>query len=163
MPVIPCDMRTAYWSGPCAGSFRPLGKIRKVRVHSGALGAQAWRSTDALSARLFVGFNVGTEPCYDEEDLIPIVREVRLAQAPEDPSATFLLQRGIYRYKETGKIIEKDGAQVVIIDTLGTDQQTFEAQMVELAETIARRLQQELIVVEIQRRGIVQVTIGVKP
>lgn len=166
MPIIPCDLRTAYWSGPCAGSFRPKGEIRHVAVSalaSPTLGAEAWRSTDTLSARLFVGFSVGGDPKYDLDDLIPIVREVRTKQAPDDPSATFLLQRGIYKYRRTGEIVEEDGAQVVIIDTLGTDPETFEKQMIELAEEIARRLEQELVVVEIQRRGVVQVTIGVEP
>lgn len=155
---IPVKPGSAYWGGKHSGSFRPYGPIKRNIPNP-----VAWESKDTLSARLFVGFSVGSEPRWSIDDLIEIVKDVREVQSPEDPSGTFLAQKGIYKYRSTGKTVEEDGGQVIIIDTQGLEQPVFEDQMVDLAEEIAARLEQEMVVIEIQRRGIVERTIGVMP
>lgn len=162
MPAYPCNPGPASWSGPRAGAFRPYGRIA-AHPRNGRLADVAWESKDTLAARLFVGFSVGAEPRYDLDDLIAIVRAARERQAPDDPSATFLAQRGLYKYKGTGRVVEEDGGQVIVIDTQGLPPAEFERQMVGLAEEIASRLEQEMVVVELQRSGLVEKTIGVVP
>jgi len=102
-------------------------------------------------------------------DLIPLVRAVRTRQTRTgeedkygDPNATFIAQKGVYKHKEpTYGVVEEDGAQVIIFATSGETSAIFEARMVALGEEIARQLHQELVIVEIQRNGVVQSTIGV--
>lgn len=164
MPKIPAYLGLATWSGPRPGSFKPLGRLRVEpdRPTLGeALGSVDWSSDETLSARLFVGFSVGSAPTYDLDDLIAVVRAAR-SKNGGDPAATFLAQRGIYRYR-SGEVVEEDGGQVIIIDTAGSPRATFENQMVALAEEIAREMKQELVVVEIQKNGVVQQTYGVVP
>lgn len=164
MPAIPCNPSRASWSGPNAGSFNPYGKLDIISYGGpGTLGAAAWESANSRAARLFVGFSVGQQPRYSMDDLIPIVRDVRLLQAPADPSASFVAQQGIYRYKHDGDIVEEDGAQVIIIAPAGTAGSQFKAEMIALGEEIARKLHQELIVLELQHNGLIEVTIGVVP
>lgn len=155
------DIGYARWGGPYPGSFEPIGRVQYYSVSPGRLAGPVWEKTDVQAARLFVGFHVGGKPRYEIDDLIPIVREMRRRQAPHDPSATFIAQRGIYRYRGTGKIIEEKGAQVMIFDFMDTAPETFREQMIRLAEEIAKRLRQELVIVEIQRNGVVTSTIGV--
>jgi hypothetical protein len=161
MSKIPVNPGPAHWGGRHAGAFQPRGPIKALgNIRSNPV---AWESEDTLSARLFVGLSVGSQPRYTLDDLIGIVRTIREEQAPEDPSVTFLAQRGVYKYKATGKTVEEDGGQVIIIDTQGMAPKAFETQMVELGESIARSLEQEMVVIEIQRRGLVEKTIGVMP
>lgn len=168
MPAYPCNPGLFHWSGPVPGSFRPYGTLRKERMDGARFAGTAFDVDPAvepmLSARLIVGFNVGAEPTWTLDDLVPVVRAARVAQAPSDPSATFLLQRGIYQHRDRAKgIVEEDGAQVIIFNTTGADLDTFREQMVALAEEIARQLQQELVIVEIQANGVTQRLIGVEP
>ncbi len=165
MPSFPANPGPATWGGPRPGSFRPLGAPVYVpeRASLGeALEAVEWRSRETLAARLFVGFSVGSVPTYSLQDLIDIVREARERDTPDDPSASFIAQRGIYRYR-AGDVVEEDGGQVIVIDTQGLPPERFEAQVVGLAEEICRRMRQELVVVELQKNGLVVQTLGVGP
>lgn len=161
MSKIPVNPGPAHWGGRHAGTFRPRGPIKAMGdVRSNPV---AWESEDTMSARLFVGFSVGSQPKWDLDNLIEVVRLIREEQSPEDPSVTFLAQKGVYKYKATGKTVEEDGGQVIIIDTQGLAPKAFEKQTIELGEGIARHLEQEMVVIEIQRRGLVEKTIGVMP
>lgn len=159
---IPANLGFTAWGGPQAGFFRPLGRV--VWGHRATdLGAVYFELENTLAARLFVGFSVANEPRWSLDDVILVVREVRERQAPDDPSASFIIQKGIYKYKATGQVVEEDGAQVVIIDTRGLSYEDFRREIVELGEEIVKRLEQELVVVEIQRDGLVVKTLGVGP
>lgn len=161
MPRLQCNPGPARWAGPRPGEFRPAGNLSR---HGTARNPATWSSTDTLSGRLFVGFNVGAEPRWSVEDLIPIVLSVRERQTG-DPSATFMTQRGIYKHHDpdAGVVVE-DGAQVIIFHGGGPDdQEAFEDQLVELAEVIGAKLQQESVIVEVQRNGIAQRVMGVEP
>ncbi len=160
MPRVPCNPGLAHWGGPQPGSFRPQGRVSH-HSRGTPLSAISWTSTSTLAGRIFVGFSVGGTPRYTLDDLIAIVREFREVQAPGDPSATFLAQRGIYKYKSTGQIVEEDGGQAIIIDTQDTEENTFKSQMVDIAEAIVVRMKQELVIVEIQRNGLAVMALGV--
>jgi hypothetical protein len=163
MSHYPCNAGVKQWGGPWAGEFIPAGPLDVLG--STDLGEIVDTYKKTISGRIIVGFNVGLTPRWTINDLIPIVREVRMQQT-SDPGATFLLQQGLYRHSEgklKGKIAEETGAQVIIINLSGASQREFEDQMVQLAEIIAARLHQETVIVDIQVNGIIKKTHVVKP
>lgn len=91
-----------------------------------------------------------------------IVREIRTEQVG-NPGSTFLLQKGIYAHAAGGPVIEEDGAQVIILNLpdYGTEPPAFRKQIVKLAEDMARQLQQEEVIVEFQKGGVTERTMGV--
>lgn len=160
---VPCNIGRLDWR---SGGFVPRGPLAPFGQADAQFGGIRpkilWEQKNTIAARLFVGFNVGAEPRYSVDDLIPIVRRIRGRQTRgKAPDATFLLQKGIYKSRRGKQIVEEDGAQVVIIDTVGVDPEKFENQMLVLAAEIASRLWQEAVIVEIQKNGITQKTIGV--
>ena len=156
MTVLPADTRPAYWSTSEGwGMFQPNGRKRWSGYKP---NKKTWESADTWSARLFVGFNVGQETVYEMDDLVDLVRRVRERQT-DDPSSSFVYQKGIYKH-HSGEVVEEPGAQVILIN-LGATPEQFEKQMVELAEAIADEMSQEEVVVELQRNGIVQRVFGV--
>lgn len=166
MPAYPFNPGIFYWTPPkpyASGSFRPNGRFTKHGDIGEWVGNPSnWESDEIIVGRLIVGFSVGQVPTYSGEDLIAIVERVRTAQSG-DPSASFVAQRGIYQSRKTGEVVVEDGAQVFIINTHGLALEAFIDQMVELAETVARELQQEEVILEIQRNGLSLKTIGVIP
>lgn len=140
------------------GSFRPRGRLREVGKmrHNPA----AWSSKDTLSARLFVGFNVDDKPTYSLQDLIELVGDFREHQ--NKAGASFLAQTGIYQHKN-GPVVEEEGAQVIIIDVWDTPEKAFVDEMIALAEAVAQDMDQEEVVVEIQRNGVTTEVLGVVP
>lgn len=164
MPAYPFNPGLFYWTPPrphASGSFRPMGRITRHGSDTWLHNPSDWESAKTIAARLIVGFSVGQDPKYSMEDLIPIVARVREAQTGNQ-SASFIAQRGIYQHHD-GTTVTEDGAQVFIINLTGVTMRKFKAQIVELAETIARELQQESVIVEIQVNGLSKVTIGVSP
>ena len=166
MPAYPFDNRSFHWNPPkphASGSFRPQGRLQKhgdeswVKKNPGT-----WSSTRTVVGRLFVGFSVGQTPTWAMDDLVNLIERVRLRQTG-NPSASFVAQKGIYQHRDGKSIVHEDGAQVFILNLSGADDDEFQAEMVELAEEIARTFQQEEVIVEIQVNGISQVTIGVEP
>jgi len=171
MSIIPANPGVFYWQnpsphGPRAGSFRPQGKLLLVPIdetaaHPNADFAFRTPGKKSIAARFFVGFNVGGRPRWDVDDLVPIVRRVRDKQKqPSDSS--FIAQKGIYTSFETKRTVVEKGAQIIVINITGQSAKAFEKDMVELAETIAKDLKQELVILELQRGGITQWTIGVQ-
>ena len=138
------------------GSFRPSGsRIRVGRVYQ----PNSWFSEKpVLAARILVGFNVGEKPTWTLEDVVAIVKSVRTEESK--PDASFVAQRGFYRHKVTNKLVEEDGAQVIIVDILGMSYREFVLEMVWLAKIIARELRQEEVIVDIQKDGVTQKVIG---
>ncbi len=160
--ALPVDTRPAVWNKSVGwGMFTPNGR-RKLHGKKGyEKNAERWRSgSDTWAARLFVGFNVGQDTVFEMADLVAIVRRVREDQTG-DPSSTFLSQHGIYRH-QSGEVVEEPGAQVIIIN-MGATPAKFENDMTALAEVIAEEMDQEEVVVELQRGGVVQHVIGIGP
>ncbi len=154
--LIPIDNRVAHFPN---GTFRPTGKL--VQVGDYPPNPLTDRKRKPLwAARLLVGLNVGKKPKWTIKDIIPVVREIRLAQVG-DAGASVLLQYGIYTWfdkKGERQTTDEKSAQVIIINFshLGVAPKTFEGQMVELGEQLARRFKQQVIPIEMQRNGIVQ-------
>lgn len=153
------------WRGPSGGgSFTPRGRAL-VEGSAKELDIKAnparWESDETYAARVIVGFNVHNEPRWSVDDVIPIVKRVRDRQHGKQ-GASFVLQRGIYQHKDDEKrIVEEEGVQILIIDVWSTPLRTFEKEMVELGEILADKLQQEEVIVEIQRNGVTVKTFGV--
>jgi len=155
--ILPTDTRPAVWSTPNgAHAFHPYGRKRWSGDYRP--NKTTWESAETYSARLFVGFNVGQKTVYEMQDLVRLVRQVREEQVG-DPSSSFVYQHGIYKH-HSGDIVEEPGAQVIIIN-MGESPEKFIAQMTELAERICFSMNQEEVVVEIQRNGVVQRVFGV--
>lgn len=156
--ILPTDNRPAIWSTPNGvRAFRPHGR-KYLGGRRYKPNRTTWESADTYSARLFVGFNVGQQTVYDMDDLVDIVRAVREEQTG-DPSSSFVYQHGIYKHG-SGEIVEEPGAQVIVIN-MAEPADEFARQMTELGEAIAEQMQQEEVVVEIQRNGIVERVFGV--
>lgn len=163
MPAFPFNPSLFHWNPPHphpGGSFRPHGPMQQYGEIA-VRNPKGWGSRKTLAARLIVGFSVRSKPTYKLDDLVAIVERVRREQA-DNPSASFVAQRGIYQHHD-GETVTEDGAQVFIINLSNLSPDEFTAQMVELAEVIAREMQQEEVIVEIQENGISQETIGVVP
>lgn len=107
-----------------------------------------------LAARFFVGLNVGVETKWTERDVVDAVVKIRRAQGAV-PGASILSQRGIYE-DQSRRIIDEPSVQVIIIDFDGVEQGTFTKEMIALGEQLARDLQQETVLLEIQKRGVVE-------
>jgi hypothetical protein len=140
-------------------TFKPQGTVNREDDENNLPNPIAWDDkTPMLSARLFVGLNIGKRKV---EDVIKIVKRVRTDQTG-NPSASFLWQKGIYQHDVSGDV---DSVQVVILNLkfLKTSAKKFQAQMVELAEKLAKKLKQESVIVEIQRGGRQVRTFGVSP
>ncbi len=110
-----------------------------------------------LTARLFVGLNVGQTPTWSVEDVIRVTQRARLEQKTA-PDASFVLQRGLY----TDKAENEDSVQVVVFN-FGDPEDVFEQQMIALAEALIRELQQEKVYVELQRAGVPYVVLEATP
>ena len=153
----PCNLGAVRHEGM---TFRPDGPI----YHNGApevLDGVKKRMKRVVGVRMFVGFNVGDTPRWSINDLVEVVRTVRLTQGA-DASATILAQRGIYQHKGgTDALITEEGAQVIILNLDGTAMDTFVDQMVALAEQICVRMYQSEVLVEIQVNGVVRETLTV--
>jgi hypothetical protein len=142
------------WRG---GSFRPSGRISS---HGRSENPRTWSTTETLAARIFVGFKVGNRVKWRIGDLEGIVEEARTRQTG-NPNSSFVSQRGIYKSLKSGKVVEEPGAQVILIDEQGVSVREFTEQMERLAELIAVQLQQESVVVEVQKNGMTVETFGV--
>jgi hypothetical protein len=119
-------------------------------------------STDTYAARLVVGFKVGHTPTYNIDDLVEIVTEFRKAQGK--PDASFISQKGVYQHRSSGEIVVEDSGQVIIIiDVWRTPLDEFVDEMTTLAEHVAETMQQESVILEIQRNGVTQQVFSVVP
>ncbi len=169
MPKVDLKQRAFYGrNGRITGWFKPSGK----RTYRGR-GARktftanrvAFESEPLDAARLFVGFNVGQKPTYRMNDLMAIVQAVREDQVGA-ADASFVSQRGFYTHEEgphKGELVREDGGQVAVINTAGSSRADFQRQMTDLATVIAQEMQQELVILELQRDGTTDKVLGVAP
>lgn len=133
--------------------FTPQGDVYRCR--DGRLPAAGEKDNpveriagSGLSARLFVGLNVGPTPTYTVEDVVNAVWAFRKG------GASFLVQKGIYQDASGGRVSE-DSVQVVILDFEQTPVDTFTASMTELGVHLREKFHQDSVVVEIQNKGVV--------
>jgi|SRR5688500_2193005 hypothetical protein len=146
------------WDGPFAGSFDPDGPIETFGAD------RPPPAPPVLAARCVLAFAAGTDPSAAIDELIEVAREVRARQMPADPDPRLVAQGGTYRHREpNGTFRNEAGGQVVVVDTSATPRQRFEAEMVELAETIARWFGQRIVVLDLQTNGVTQLVHAVSP
>lgn len=148
---------------------RPKGRLQEHRVEAAQSerGEALWHrrvakeeeedvtrlGSGGLAARLFVGLKVGDEKTLRVEDVVDKVIEIRREQ-DEPPDATILSQRGVYSDSK-GRIIDEPSVQIIILDLAGMKKKQFIEEMSELASRLAVELEQETIILEIQKKGVV--------
>jgi hypothetical protein len=107
-----------------------------------------------LAARFFVGLNVapGVAPCARRIFTTALTTScsVHLVSVP-----SILSQLGIYEDQQR-RIINEPSVQIIIIDFDGIEQDAFTKEMIALGEQLARELEQETVLLEIQKRGVVE-------
>ena len=144
------------WDGPYAGSFEPQGPIV-------AHGSEAPWPSRVLAARFVIGFEQVADPDAALDQMIQVARDVRATQAP-GTEPLLVAQGGFYRHRDpAGQYRAEAGGQIVLIDAAATSRKQFETEMIELAEAIARRFAQPLVVLEIQQDAVTQVVHHVSP
>jgi hypothetical protein len=141
-------------------SFKPKGPVRQWDAGGDELDARDQENPtvsrhkgSGLAARFFVGLKVKDEVKWKEDDVIEIVVRVR-EQQESPPDASILTQRGIYR-DSSGSIVDEPSLQVIIIDMTGLPKTDFVDEMIELGEALQDELEQEMVILEIQKRGVV--------
>lgn len=161
--IIPANLRTHYWRAPHGpASFEPNGKII-IDGEAAEKNREGWTSSKPMrAARIFVGLNVGGTPRWELGNVLKIVRRVREEQTSR-PGASLIAQMGIYTSRKTGAIVDEESVQVVILNDDFAKARVFDAQMLALAEALARELEQEEVIVEIQVGGVSRRTFGVVP
>jgi hypothetical protein len=167
MPAFPADPRRFSWSSPggeSRGRFVPNGRLV---FHGRKTNPRNWHEKgNIFAARLFVGLAVDRERAWEENDVVRIVKHVRQTQVGR-PDASFVLQRGLYTQAigDEQVVIDEPSVQVIILNLpdFNAARKKFTKQMVKLAEALARELKQREVIVEIQKNGISQETIGVGP
>jgi hypothetical protein len=133
--------------------FKPKGRLKCYQ--EGVLENPVKReNSGGLSARFFVGLNVKKKTVWKVDDVIAIVRRVRKKQK-QDSSASILAQKGIYEDRATKQLVVEPSVQVIIVDLAGTPKPVFTKHMTELAEVLQKKLKQDLVILEIQKRGVV--------
>lgn len=169
---INANTRVFSWSHKSGGgSFSPSG--RRTVVGDAALlsNPRRWEAEgDTFAARIIVGFRPKDAPAdfrltrsatdAIEDLVVGIVRDMRTGQVG-DPGATFLSQRGLYKHAERGEVVDEPGMQVVLINTTGATAKQFERDAEDIAERLAVALDQEEVIVEIQKNGVTQTVFGV--
>jgi hypothetical protein len=132
----------------------PGGKMRKASERPKENPRQMFGG-GGLSARLFVGLNVGDTPTHSIEDVVKVVGDNYKG------SASFIAQKGIY-IDDHNHAIHEDSVQVLLFADTDSEEK-FLDEMTKLGETLASKLQQESVVLELQKKGISQGVYGVRP
>ena len=107
-----------------------------------------------LAARLFVGLNVGQKTAFSRDEVVDILVKVRKKQKAL-PDASILSQLGVYTDSETGALVKEPSVQIVVIDVVGKTKGAFVKEMKELGEVLREKLKQQLVILEIQKSGVV--------
>ena len=134
---------------PVAKRFRPNGPLQlEAGEDTVRLGGGGY------SARIFVGLNVGDKETYTVNDVVKLVVEARKEQGAS-ADASILSQKGIYESKG-GDVVVEPSVQIIIIDLVGKKKKEFVDEVTEVAEVLQEKLQQEVVLVEIQKSGVVK-------
>ena len=135
----------------------------------------AWRARKPLQgARIIVGFNVGTEQKWTMESVLQKVFDFRRAQVERaykggwaqqsvtggDVGLTLLSQQGVFQSVSDPQAHPENGAQILLLNTISEDEAHFAQEMEELADWLATELDQWEVILEHQRNGGVEETVG---
>jgi len=135
--------------------FKPYGGVMVIHdAFDGKTAEEVTRlGSGTYSARLFVGLSVGQTPKWIVDDVTAKVYDIRKEQG-KSPDASILVQRGLYE-DFSGKRVTEESVQVIIIDLSGAEKKAFVEDMKELAEKLRVSLEQEVVILEIQKKGLV--------
>jgi hypothetical protein len=131
----------------------PLSKSRLNPIKADYIKAYG----PSIAARLFVGLSDLKGNKYTMSKLVTLTRSfLRLYGAPEDSS--FLSQSGVYTHKsgrDAGKVVTEKSAQIIIIKMDGEKTLSrFQDLVVGLSEEICRKMNQESVIIDLQRNGV---------
>ena len=144
---LPLRFDRFVWDGPYAGSFEPDGEPMLE-------GGVKTIGLATFAARLVTGLGPVVDHVGRMRELARAVRDARRIQSA---APALLIQGGNYRHRdERGAYQVERGAQIGLLEDGRTTCEAFEADMVELAEMIARAFRQPVVIVEIQERGAVR-------
>ena len=157
--TIPVRLGVFHYSGPRGrfGVFRPDGPIVELAPRPNPF---RWKARGTLSARIVVGFNVGKKRKWKLSEVKKYFRRVREEQG-RLVDATFLAQEGFYTHKATGDVVDERGVQILVINVEGLHQRTFTSEMRELSEKLAKRFQQEEVILDLMKSGVSKGVFGV--
>lgn len=166
--IYPCHMgatqhkihgRSRRWrpTGPVAFHADPAAHASEAQKNP----IEAIGDGENLAARFFVGLNVGKVTRWTPKDVADVVWRVRKAQG-ENGSTSIISQLGLYE-SDAGDKVEEPSVQVVVLDLSGAPRPKFFGEMTEVGETLARELHQETVILEMQKRGVVEAVYVVTP
>src|SRR3990167_2756317 len=154
MPALPINLGRFDAEG---AGFRPNGPIRRHGpvAKRNPIEEALKGSGGVYAARIMVGFNVSDTPTWTMDDLVEVAFRFRKQQTGA-PEATFFTTLGLYHDQARGVDVPEAGGQILIIRTSysGETIEKFINNMVVLAEEIAGAMEQNSVLLEIQKNGI---------
>lgn len=159
IPIYPGNVGALFFpsaSGPIR--WTPDGPLYRV----GTVGLEAEQNPPlkrgqlALTARIFVGLNVGKRRVWDLPDVVEAAKAhwgLARWREGERGGASFLSQHGFYD-SPTGFISEESVQVVIFTAAKRSDVETFSRAMRKFGLALAEKLRQETVLVEIQIRGV---------
>ncbi len=119
-------------------------------------------------ARILIGFNVGIEQKWTMKDIVKFVfRREQVESAINDGDAqehplggdvgiTFLAQEGIWQAVRETNAYPEQGAQVLMMNIISEKPKRFIKDMSELADAMVTEFQQQAVLLEITKNGVVK-------
>lgn len=116
---------------------------------------------DTYSALLIVGLAGQAGEKYTPKEIVEWVKNYRVAQVG-DPGASFIFQKGVYRHKRTGKVVDEDSVRVIILNLAENESRDeFRRNILAMSEAIRSDFNQEEVILEFQRRGVTLEVFGI--
>jgi hypothetical protein len=150
--------------GGTAARFRATEPLEEWDIDDTGLGARedvTRLGSGTLAARIFIGLNIGGEEAIDTEEIIDFIIEWRTEHG-DNPSMSVLTQRGVYQ-NARGEVIQEPSLQIVILEFGDLAKNEFANEMTALGEALAEAFEQDEVIVEIQKRGVVRDVFSTTP
>lgn len=146
------------------GTFEPEGALEYIGENPATPYGKG-----VYSALMLIGLSGQKGEEFEPEDVVELVKVVRADQTadpedetdPGDPSASFILQRGLYRHKKKREVVEEDSLRVIILHLTDEDRDEFKENILAMAEELANEFDQEEVIVEFQNKGVTDEVFGV--
>ncbi len=146
MTVIPVNLGPFFHA---RATFRPDKQ---------GLDLRGQRSVSIDEVDIFTGLitlsltNQDESTAFTLEDVVNVVLELHPDEAA---GASVVTQKGEYSYTVAGNRVVRDAVRVIIMNLpVGASEIEFKAHIVALAEALARRFDQEPVLLELQKNGV---------
>lgn len=117
--------------------------------------------SDTYSALLIVGLSGQAGEKFSLKRIIEWVKQYRIAQVG-DPGSSFVLQKGVYRHRRTGQIIDESSVRIIILNLAENESEDeFRNNILAMAEALRSDFNQEEVILEYQRRGVTTEVFGI--